>query len=62
MELCVGSLATQLEQSQQQPCTPTQFLEQLTQIAAGLEDFHRKQLIFNDLKPDNLLVGLLAVC
>ena len=59
MELCNGSLDQQLAQAKaaEQSCSPQEFLERLGEIATGLAALHQQQLIFNDLKPDNLLFG-----
>ena len=59
MELCDGSLDQQLAEAKAagQPCSAQEFLERLGEIATGLAALHQQQLIFNDLKPDNLLFG-----
>ncbi|CAM3708563.1 protein kinase domain-containing protein [Parendozoicomonas haliclonae] len=53
MECMAGSLADDLDR----PHTTLESLQYLRDIAAGLSELHRRQLVHNDIKIDNILLS-----
>ena len=56
MELCEGSLAERMKHESHGGSTAL-FLDRLADICEALKSLHERQIVFGDLKPDNILVN-----
>ena len=59
MQMCQGDLKRRISQARaaDHPCSVQAFLRMLDELAVGLIDLHSKEVMYGDLKPDNLLIG-----
>jgi len=56
MELCEGSLSEQMNHESHGKSAAL-FLDRLADICEALKSLHERQIVFGDLKPDNILVN-----